>query len=53
MAAEKAVQMLGAKPINSCEVPMVVSSEIGDDLTWIQSTGCPKFSVESVNIGGV
>lgn len=32
MAAEKAIQMLGAKPIKSCEVPMVVSPEIGVDL---------------------
>jgi PmbA protein len=31
-AAEIAVQMLGAKPIKSCEVPMVVSPEIGVDL---------------------
>lgn len=28
-AAERAVSMLGAKPIPSCEVPMVVSSEVG------------------------
>jgi len=27
--------------------------KIGDDLTWIQSTGCPTFSVESIKIGGV
>jgi PmbA protein len=27
--------------------------QIGDDLTWIQSTGCPTFSVESIKIGGV
>jgi PmbA protein len=32
MAAEKAIQMLGAKPIKSCEVPMVVSPDIGVDL---------------------
>ena len=32
MAAEKAIQMLGAKPIKSCEIPMVVSPEIGVDL---------------------
>jgi PmbA protein len=28
-AAEKAIQMLGAKPIKSCVIPMVVSPEIG------------------------
>lgn len=28
-AAERAVSMLGSKPIPSCEVPMVVSSEVG------------------------
>ncbi len=27
--------------------------KIGTDLTWIQSTGCPTFSVESIKIGGV
>ncbi|MGD9346130.1 MAG: metallopeptidase TldD-related protein, partial [Candidatus Aminicenantes bacterium] len=27
--------------------------QIGDDLTWFQSTGCPTFSVESIKIGGV
>lgn len=32
MAAEKAIKMLGAKPIKSCEVPMVVSPDIGVDL---------------------
>jgi PmbA protein len=25
---------------------------VGDNLTWIQATGCPTFSVESVKIGG-
>ena len=28
-------------------------NKIGDDLTWIQSTGCPTFSVENIRIGGV
>jgi PmbA protein len=32
MAAEKAVKMLGAKPIKSCEVPMVVSPDIGVEI---------------------
>ncbi len=32
IAAEKAVRMLGAKPIPSCEIPMVVSPEIGTQL---------------------
>jgi predicted Zn-dependent protease len=27
--------------------------KIGDDLTWVQSTGCPTFSVESIKIDGV
>ena len=27
--------------------------KIGDDLTWVHSTGCPTFSVESIKIGGV
>jgi PmbA protein len=31
-AAENAVSMLGAKPIKSCEVPMVVSPEVGAQL---------------------
>ena len=31
-AAEKALKMLGAKTIKSCEVPMVVSPDIGVDL---------------------
>jgi PmbA protein len=31
-AAENAVKMLGAKPIQSCEVPMVISPEIGTQL---------------------
>lgn len=31
-AAENAVQMLGAKPIQSCEVPMVVSPQVGVQL---------------------
>jgi len=31
-AAEKAIGMLGAKPIKSCEVPMVVSPEVGTPL---------------------
>ena len=31
-AAEKAISMLGAKPIKSCEVPMVVSPEVGAQL---------------------
>jgi len=31
-AAENAVQMLGAKPIKSCEVPMVVHPEVGTQL---------------------
>ena len=31
-AAENAVKMLGAKPIESCEVPMVVSPEIGTEM---------------------
>jgi PmbA protein len=31
-AAENAVNMLGAKPIKSCEVPMVVSPEIGVEI---------------------
>jgi PmbA protein len=26
--------------------------KIGDDLTWIQSTGCPTFSVKNIKIGG-
>ncbi len=26
--------------------------EVGDDLTWIQATACPTFSVASVKIGG-
>ena len=31
-AAENAVQMLGAKPIRSCEVPMVISPEVGTQI---------------------
>ena len=31
-AAENAVRMLGAKPIQSCEVPMVISPEVGTSL---------------------
>ncbi len=31
-AAENAVKMLGAKPIPSCEIPMVVSPEVGTQL---------------------
>jgi PmbA protein len=31
-AAENAVKMLGAKPIESCEVPLVVSPEIGTQM---------------------
>jgi PmbA protein len=26
--------------------------QVGDDLTWIQATGCPTFSVASIKIGG-
>ncbi len=26
--------------------------KMGDDLTWIQATGCPTFSVKSIKIGG-
>ncbi|MFC1528669.1 TldD/PmbA family protein, partial [Candidatus Latescibacterota bacterium] len=31
-AAENAVRMLGAKPIKSCEVPMVISPEVGTQI---------------------
>jgi len=31
-AAENAVRMLGAKPIKSCEVPMVISPQVGTQL---------------------
>jgi PmbA protein len=31
-AAEKAVKMLGARPIASCEIPMVVSPEVGTEI---------------------
>ena len=31
-AAENAIQMLGAKPIKSCEVPMVISPEVGTQI---------------------
>jgi len=31
-AAENALRMLGAKPINSCEIPMVVSPEVGTQI---------------------
>jgi PmbA protein len=27
--------------------------KMGDDLTWIQTAGCPTFSVKSIKIGGV
>jgi len=27
--------------------------KIGDDLTWVQSIGCPTFSVSSIKIGGI
>ncbi len=27
-------------------------NNVGDDLTWILSTGCPTFSAESIKIGG-
>ncbi len=27
-------------------------AKVGNDLTWIQATGCPTFSVESVKVGG-
>lgn len=26
--------------------------KVGDDLTWIQATGCPTFSVKDIKIGG-
>lgn len=26
--------------------------KVGDDLTWIQATGCPTFSVKNIKIGG-
>jgi len=31
-AAEKAVRMLGAKPIASCEIPMVIAPEVGTEV---------------------
>jgi PmbA protein len=31
-AAEKAVRMLGAKPVASCEIPMVIAPEVGTEI---------------------
>jgi PmbA protein len=47
-AAEKAVAMLGSKPIASCEVPMVIAPEVGVD---IFSFLCDMLSADNVQKG--